>query len=144
MIILLSDVVAHAESAGNRNAVRFEPVVFRKQKASFTLAHFITGTALSGDTARALGACSWGKFQIMGYNIYGVCGYQKTLAEYLVSDTDQLNTFIKFIAPRNNILFEKMLSNVADLNEFSRHYNGSVAYAETLKQSYQFLNNQKS
>ncbi len=141
--ILLSDVVRQTESAGNAHAIRFEPGVYERQHAQAAVLKFASGSLISQPTARALGAMSFGHYQIMGYNIYGKCGYTKSLAEYLTSPQDQLDTFHKFIAPHyRDDDFHVMSANRFDLDDFSRFYNGSVIYAEALLKSFDYLERQ--
>jgi hypothetical protein len=79
--------------------------------------------AYSLDKNAALQACSWGKFQIMGFN-YKECGY-KTVLSYVedmcISEKKHLKAFVSFV--KSN----KKLRNAAikkDWATFAYNYNG--------------------
>lgn len=88
----------------------------------------------------ALGACSWGLFQIMGYN-YKRAGHP-TLQSFVsaaYADVDShLRMFVSFILSQSS-LAEALREH--DWPEFKRLYNGSGAndYAERMAEAYERL-----
>ena len=135
-MILLSDCVSQVESSGNPSAMRYEPDYNPTLSSIQSVQKYATGGYMDLITARMVASTSWGEFQIMGANLWGVLNYQKTMMDYLSSPADQLVAFHKFIA---QIGFTdgpfKLMSETA-LLRFARFYNGSEVYAESLKRAY--------
>ena len=72
---------------------------------------------------QALMSCSWGAFQIMGFN-YKLCGFSNVfdfVAAQEDSDSSQVESFITFLA---NTGYHKYLKN-KDFAGFAYKYNGS-------------------
>ncbi len=135
--ILLSDVVAWVESGGNILAMRYEPL-WIPQNASAVKASAVAGY-MDEATADMICKCSWGKYQIMGDNLYGPLGFKSTLFDLLSSPSLQLELFRKFIGLHgfNDAPFLTMLPN--DLIRFAMAYNGSAVYADSLRKAYTYL-----
>ncbi|HEU4607137.1 MAG TPA: N-acetylmuramidase family protein [Chitinophagaceae bacterium] len=74
----------------------------------------------------ALCSCSWGKFQIMGYN-WQLCG-SKTLQEFINGmhhdEDEHLNLFVNYI--RKTGLDDELRAK--DWKGFARGYNGALYY----------------
>lgn len=137
--VLLSDCVAHIESAGDPLAMRFEPGWHASPVGILKAAQHATGGWIDQATAANICACSYGRFQIMGDNLFGVLNFQGTLAAYLTSDVLQHNSFNSFIS---HIGFKDAPFSSftpAQLTSFARSYNGSVVYATSLKLAYHEL-----
>ena len=89
------------------------------------------------DEAAALQSCSWGLFQIMGFN-YKICGYNNVfdfVNDMYKSENEHLKAFIQFI--KNNNLSK--LLKYKNWREFSRRYNGPSGvrfYLPRLTQAY--------
>lgn len=138
MTILLSDVVAQVESSGNPLAMRFEPTFLStvgcKQAAQNYAAD---GGYMDMNTAAVICCTSWGKFQIMGANLYGLLEYKKALVDFLTTPADQLTAFRSFIDKIGftDLPFSDMAQ--ADLLKFAKLYNGSEVYAASLTHAYQ-------
>lgn len=79
--------------------------------------------AFSLDPEAAMKSCSWGKFQIMGFN-YAVCGF-KSVGAFVdamkESEGRQLDAFVSFV--KNNGLADELREN--DWAGFARQYNGA-------------------
>ena len=135
MITTLSQLVALVESGDNPHALRYEPG-FDKYVLPATIKKIIAAhkpAYMNTTTARELLKFSYGRYQIMGENIYSL-GYQGTIAAFLNDDMAQLTMFSAFIRSRNiNYSLAHLKANEMRLKEFARKYNGSVAYAETLR-----------
>ena len=133
--ILLSDCVAHVESAGNPLAMRFEPDFNPTNAAIITVQSFATNGYMNKITARMIASTSWGRYQIMGANLW-TQGYTGTILGYLSSNIAQRESFERFI---QHIGFTdrpfKLMSPDAVL-KFARLYNGSEVYAESLNRAY--------
>lgn len=126
MITTLSQLVMMAESNGFRGAMRFEPA-FKPSDLAVQIAAKVNRCNLA--TARVICATSWGAYQMMGENIYGLCGFQCSISEYLNADNIQDASFI--IHNEKKGIGEITLSdvlNVATLRaQFAARYNGNAA-----------------
>lgn len=78
MPISIAQVLAQVESAGDLLAIRYEPAVFARYSAVDDQTQSPVGAKIrqfealhrcTPDTARFLLSCSWGKYQIMGFNL---------------------------------------------------------------------------
>lgn len=140
----LSDVVAETESAGKIDAMRFEPSVFQRLAPQRNIVRYGSTEIMTLETSRVLGSMSFGAYQIMGYNLYGVCQYARPLTEYLTNESQQLFSFAKFIehGKFDDNEFEVYVENNDLLLRFSKFYNGSEHYASSLLASYHKLKNQ--
>jgi hypothetical protein len=79
--------------------------------------------AIKLDTTAALGATSWGRFQVMGFN-YRQCGYDKIedfVASTQESEGKQLDAFVAYLRYQG---LDKPLREKR-WREFARGYNGS-------------------
>lgn len=102
--------------------MRFEPFLYQGEGIISGGISRAAGGYANAPTIRMIYATSWGKFQILGRNLYAQ-GYLKTLAEFLNSEDDQLREFEIFIKARGfeNVEYSTMTYNKAD---FARVYNG--------------------
>lgn len=90
----------------------------------FSEQHAKLERAVKIDRDCALQSCSWGLFQIMGFN-YKACGYetlQKFVNAMYKSEDEQLNAFVGFI--KNDPKLNQALRN-KDWPTVARLYNGS-------------------
>lgn len=89
----------------------------------YTEQHGKLDRAVQIDRECALQSCSWGMFQIMGFN-YKACGYnsvQEFVNAMYASEDEQLNAFVGFI--RHNASLNQALRN-KDWATVARLYNG--------------------
>jgi len=100
-----------AESNGNQFATRFEPKVYDS---------FIK-QGISPDLAR-LKATSYGSFQIMGYNLESLGYSLSKIQDYLNSESQQLESFVKFAVP----LWSASSSQMEPTNYYLARYNGGT------------------
>ena len=95
--------------------------------------------AFALDPDAAMKSCSWGKFQIMGFN-HGDCGY-KTVGEFVdamkESEGKHLDAFCRFVKANN--LAQALWSK--DWEGFARGYNGKAykknRYDEKMAEAYE-------
>lgn len=134
-MILLSDCVAQVESSGNPLAMRFEPDYTPTLSSVQLVQKYAANGYMDNITARMIASTSWGKFQIMGANLYAVLKYEDTIFSYLSDAGSQLVSFRDFISQIGftDGPFSMMSENA--LLKFARLYNGSDVYASALRQA---------
>jgi hypothetical protein len=139
---VLGQIIMHVESSGFSGALRFEPKVYDGIKSVETGPEFDTIAKIARlnicniDTARILYATSFGLYQIMGYNLYGM-GLHRSISDFLAGPNARIlqdAMFAKFLAGRGiNFTWKEMLVDPDKLNLFALHYNGSLAYGGRMK-----------
>ncbi len=135
-MILLSDCVAQVESANNPLAMRYELDYIPTFNSILLTQKFATNGYMDTITARIIASTSWGKYQIMGANLYAGLKYEDTLFSYLSDAGVQLVTFQDFIKHLGFTDGPFAMMGEASLLKFARLYNGSEVYAESLKHAY--------
>ena len=135
-MISLSDCVAQVESANNPCAMRYEPDYVPTLNSIQLTQKFATAGYMDTITARMIASTSWGKFQIMGANLYAVLKYEDTLVSFLSDVGSQLAAFQSFIGHLGFTDGPFAMMGEASLLKFARLYNGSEVYAESLKHAY--------
>lgn len=134
----LEDIISDIESAGNRFAMRFEPHVYERTQTSTRYEAAVNlakaRNKCSRSTACVIVSMSWGKFQIMGFNLYDPDGlnYPNSVGEYMSSDMDQAATFRTFCQARNIYFSPGDLLDEALALRFARVYNGADEYAKKI------------
>jgi len=98
---MLINVLKAVESSGNQYAFRFEEKLYfhhkaMKSKLNKVIKRVKVLNNCSTDTAIMILSTSWGIFQVLGINIYALCGYDKSIIAYLMSPEEQVNIFYKF------------------------------------------------
>lgn len=138
----LADLVAYIESRGSNSAIRFEPDTYNKftngapipKEASVILARIRTANNCSIHTAAMIYSSSWGKFQLMGFNVYADVDYSRPVGEFLCCQTDQNARFAAFL--KRNGLFNynpaMLAQDQAQRSHFAMAYNGSIDYANAI------------
>lgn len=128
-MLTLRQCVAQVESSGKTTAVRYEPRWTPKNQSAFIAKNGWMDTL----TVNMLLQSSWGKYQVMCDNLYGVMNYQGTLNNFYASETAQDAIFGKFC---ESIGFgqyaDSPLNEVPNLDLFALRYNGSEVYATSL------------
>ena len=137
MITTLSQLAAQVESGNNPGALRFEPA-FRPSAEA--IINCKKANACSNATALVLCAMSFGKYQIMGENLWGYLGTQYCVADYLAIPLLQDRTYADFVA-RKGIAFslDEILHDPAKRLQYARLYNGPgnpVAYGDRMLSEY--------
>lgn len=131
---LLSECVSYVESRGNPLAMRYEPSYNASPSGIVSAAKYATGGYMSQDTAHMTACTSWGEFQIMGDNLYNL-GYTDTIFEFLSDSELQMRYFHLFIGRIGFVDGPFRLLSDTELNNFAKAYNGSLAYANALKEA---------
>jgi hypothetical protein len=97
------------------------------------------GKAMELDRAAALMACSWGRFQIMGFN-FKACGFANVEAFWTAmkrSEGEHLRAFARFVGASAEM---KAALQKGDWGGFARRYNGKGyaqhGYDQKLKAAY--------
>lgn len=149
VLVTLGDVIAWVESRNDCSALRFEPTTWEKLSEgrnrnelailALTRAH----NACSHGTADMIYSTSWGKYQIMGFNLYGPeCALQTGVMAFCVDDAAQDAAFAKLIAAmRLSDMTPPTLADSPDARaHFARVWNGSTAYVEPLVEALRHFN----
>ena len=126
--MILQDVIAKIESNDDCNAIRFEPTLFQSKPAWIGKSiEFIKNhhNNISDDTAWMIACSSWGRYQLLGCNIYSL-GFDSTIFDFVDNDHgEQEEIFGDFILTSGY----KSVENIANWNQtqfenFAHFYNG--------------------
>jgi hypothetical protein len=140
MITTLSQLVALVETGNNPWAMRYEPG-FTVQTGAINSAMKAIHPDCSAWTSRIILCTSWGKYQIMGSNLYaqGLTGWP---GEYLADEALQDMHFLAYCQKAQIVFTLDALFNSDDdtnLETFARKWNGPGnvdAYVGRMKQVY--------
>lgn len=114
-------------------ALRFEPKVYADNRhATKTIVTVISRcNRCSTATAKMLCACSFGEFQIMGFNLYsGPLNYRGDIGHYFEQRGLQRELFFSFCAVRGiDYTVSDLAISEVKRNHFAQAYNGSLEYA---------------
>ena len=145
-MITLAQVIARVESADNPYALRFEPATYLNiGQSRFDLARAAAKSVnkCSIDTANVILSTSWGRFQIMGFNLYAKATH--CVGEYMASDAAQLFALSDMLAPwamSPDDNADWILTNPQRVASLATRYNGpgNVAdYSALLVAAYKAL-----
>lgn len=116
---MISKVIRYVESGNFKYAMRFEEKLYNSLKGNFKKENQIVKRIkdihyCSIDTARMIASCSWGYYQILGLNIYSLCGYNDLIFKFVEDDNIQEEAFRRFCELRKISLLkaERDLHNV--------------------------------
>lgn len=134
---VLARIIAQVESSQFPFAIRYEPGIKSFQPELLRLIY--KGNRLAdadkfgySATARVIYATSYGKFQVMGYELYQL-GFTGAVGEYLGNEEEQERMFSMFLnAKRINSAWESLKANQPALTQFALKYNGSDQYANRM------------
>lgn len=140
-MLTLSRLVAQVESDNHHTAVRYEPrwkYTTQECLLKFHRAH--RPLRMTDDTARVLLSCSWGKYQIMGSNLYDM-GYSSPLVEFAASEYLQDSWFHQFVQLRGiNYTLDEIINDKTKREHFAYRYSGDkTVYAARLLNVYSQL-----
>lgn len=134
----LAAIISRVESANNPMAQRFERKIFNRitdQGSTNTLSAIQKANVVSSDTGRVIYSTSWGLYQIMGFNLYGM-GYAGKIHDYLLDADTQMLYYAKFVTLNNiNFTWNQMLADNGKMVSFAIHYNGNSAYETRMRQA---------
>ena len=137
-MLTLESIISDIESAGRKDALRFEPHVYARTgegKYSVMVALAKERNRCSFETARVIVSMSVGKFQIMCFNLYDPTGidYPGSVIAYGNDDMVQAGTFRTFCQRRNIYFSVQDLHDEALRLRFAEVYNGPGAPADYAK-----------
>jgi len=128
-MLTLREAVAQVESSGRTSAIRFEPRWKPLHQQEFIKQNGWVDT-LTADTFLQT---SFGKYQVMCDNLYGMIGYQKPINVFYANEAEQDDVFQQFAIKIGFGAYTTTLVNeVPNLDSFALRYNGSVVYANSL------------
>jgi hypothetical protein len=136
-MITIFDLIAWVETKALPHAMRFEPVVYAHlttgimTPAHSAIVHKIADIhSCSLGTAQMIYSTSYGQVQIMGFNLYGVADFGKTVFDYMACDDYQRQTFDKFLKATalDHCTPATLGASHAERLHFAMTYNGSIAY----------------
>ncbi len=143
----LARIIRHVESSDNPYALRFEPATYENlgvlSNAEIALLDKIAKyNACDFVTAKVIYSTSFGYYQLMGFNIYGLgCG--DNIFEFCANDFLQVDIFNDFLDSRAiNVPWSTLKTNITELHRFAEAYNGPgdpQAYAARMLQVAQEL-----
>jgi hypothetical protein len=149
----VSDIIAQVESARRDSALRFEPAKWSGYLVASPHLPELAAAAhyneCSLDTARMVCASSWGRYQLMGFNLYaptpGGFGYAKPIADFIASPVDQCSAFLWFIHAHrlDDITADQLENDAAARIRFATAYNGPgqpEVYAQMIVNAIKALN----
>lgn len=130
-------IIARIESRGNYSAIRFERRVFNAitNAGGNKITDRIRSIhSCSQDTAKVLYSMSFGAYQIMGFNIWGILEYSHKYIDFINDKSAQNNCFQSFLLQKA-IAFspEEMARDPDKALKFAIRYNGSPNYATLIK-----------
>lgn len=140
----LADVIARVESGNFAGAIRYEEashanIVARFGSYASIAQNAMTANKCNQSTACVLLATSWGKFQIMGFNLYAsdVCNIREPLSAYLANEPFQEMSFNKYCVARHCDTYDvaALRTSLQTRSDFARLYNGTgniPAYASKI------------
>ena len=146
-MITLAQVIARVESADNPYALRFEPATYLNiGQSRFEPARDRAKSinACSADTANMILSTSWGRFQMMGFNLFAKAS-TPCVGQYLASDAAQLFALSGMLAPwamSPDDNADWILTNPQRVASLATRYNGpgNVAdYSARLVAAYKAL-----
>jgi hypothetical protein len=133
-------IIADIESGDNPYAMRFEPGIYARMQISARYNPMIERAKqtniCSRETAKIICATSWGRFQIMGFNLYDVgLNLGASVGEFMaeVAPRSQAAYFLEFCVGRGiYFTLQQLRENQASVLRFAKVYNGSLAYADKI------------
>ncbi len=95
-------LIAYVESNNNQFAIRFEPHLYSKSKYNKKILDLIQAiNECSLETAKVLYCCSFGKYQIMGFNLYSnVCNVNENIFIFCCDGRIQDKAFLQYLLHR--------------------------------------------
>lgn len=135
--VALSRVIMSIESSGNPHALRFEPLQYAALQGSLTdkamVANIAKRNYCNTATALVIASTSFGAYQLMGSNLYDLA-WNSDIANFLTDPASQAIMFGEFLdAHAINFTMADMLADSTKLLKFAKVYNGSTAYAVSMR-----------
>lgn len=134
-------IIASIESNRRIHAMRFEPRVYNTINSTSALLISRNRAQIenfcTNQTAAVICATSWGMFQIMGFDLYGICRIQSDIIAYCNNESAQHYAFQTFCG--RHILTLDDLDNRSKVEDFAAFYNGEagrITYADKIMAEY--------
>jgi len=109
----LCKVIALTESNDNPYALRFEHAYYQKLKKRHYSEDLVRQyNQCSKDTAYMIMGTSWGKFQILGVNLYNPLGFRNSIVSYLNDTVTQVRSFKDFVELITGENYEDVANNI--------------------------------
>jgi hypothetical protein len=125
MITSLSQLIAMAESSNNIHASRFEPAF---TPSDLAVSRCVAANKCTAATAKVICATSYGKYQILGEELYRREIITTPIFVYANDEAAQDNSFNVFIAQKHIVYtLQQILTIQADRDNFAHLYNGNAA-----------------
>ena len=130
-MIDLASVIAQVESGTQDDRLRFEPGLYADWGGPLSTARRNVVAAIgvahkcSADTAVMIATTSWGRYQILGENIYSVCQYKGSVFAFVAFSDHQQTCFSDFLAARGiAFTLTDLVMDRTKREQFITHYNG--------------------
>ena len=123
----MADVISRVESTDFIGAIRYEPLVFADHHFNYSqIANAKDANHCNERTARLILSCSWGAYQIMGFNLYErtACDYHGSIADFLASKLAQRMALKKLLDSDHLGYTPAELLDTNKRNHFAEKYNG--------------------
>ncbi|MEM4709335.1 MAG: hypothetical protein QXV47_07300 [Fervidicoccaceae archaeon] len=140
MRVGLDMLVAVVESRFNQFAIRFEPHLYasRPRWMEGGVRRFRVIHECSENTAWAFGATSFGMYQILGANIYGICKYDDKIFRFVGDSGVQLECFKTFVSEVCGQKYEIVEKRVLEeVDRLSRVYKEVGDFGEVVSKDSQ-------
>lgn len=137
----LADIIAQVESGTNDAAMRFEIGLFAEwgtvariaseQQARDQITAAIAALhRCNRNTAHMIACTSWGRYQILGENIYSVCECRRPVTAFAIDPDFQRLCFEEFLRKRGiDFTLDDILADEGKRSLFISKYNGPDAVA---------------
>lgn len=122
----LHELISRVESNDNPYAIRFEPAQMDRDRPDALLKAVRDANHCNWTTAHSILAHSWGRYQIMGFNLYNGLLRVMSIGGYMATPALQDTTFAAFVDPHGFDANAEV--NLADANwliRFATFYNGA-------------------
>lgn len=131
-------IISRIESRGQYYAMRFERRVFNaitNAGGNAITEKIRTLHSCSQDTAKVIYSSSFGAYQIMGFNLYGMLEYQGKFIDFMLNKQVQNDLFQSFLISKGIAFSPSELLDEANRMRFALRYNGAKTYAALIKNS---------
>lgn len=145
MSITLAQVIAEVESGGNPYAIRFEPTIYQRlivgssgpSVAMGRIQSYMKIAAPDANiiTLAMIASTSWGKYQILGDNLYNPmrCRLSIPIGLFMSDISSQEQSFADFVASKRVDISSHMDFSTltpALKQDFADFYNGDAAFSQ--------------
>ena len=127
----IAPVIAQVESATSDAALRFEPALYEHWATPTPVRDAIVANIrsihkCSRPTARMIACTSWGRYQILGENLYSaMCGCRLSVFGFVASPGAQLSFFREFLRNRGiDFTLQDIIVDPGKRQQFVEGYNG--------------------